>query len=478
MDIEVLEATLTADTARVELTARRLGEERYRVTGRDGACEFVRTAGGFETVLVEGVDPIGDRSTDRFLGAEAERSARFPAPEANAYPYARERIAAFFDHPNAPDVFVARTAAFHVHGNLGEHGSLGAVQSRAAFVAGGKGIATHGIVDRHLQAVDIAPTIAAALGCEPDGDGRYLAAQDGVADTRLLDGNPARHVLAFLFDGLNANLLVEEIEAGNVATLGALVERGTCYREGSIASLPSVTLPNHTTLLTGLHPGHHGVLSNSWYERDTDRTPNLLDFAQMPFACNHLLPGVETLFEAVARHRPGAFTATTYEYADRGADWSTWAQSRAGEPLSMLPAKDRPIPHASLDWVENERGYRFQSRIDASSTNQACALLESGEHPTPTFLWVNYSLTDEAGHHGGPHGDEVRAALRDTDARMGEVLRAAERVGILDDTAVFMCADHGMERTDPAIVGHYRDALDAAELDYRDVDDGLIYVDS
>ena len=150
-------------------------------------------------------------------------------------------------------------------------------------------------------------------------------------------------------------------------------------------------------------------------------------------------------------------------------------------PIARISArptkKSDPVPHASHEWFESSPDYHFMSRIDTASTHQACALLSpEREHPLPTFLWVNYSLTDSAGHHAGPHGREARQALIDTDARMGEVLAAAERVGALDDAAIFVLADHGMEQTDPAVTGHYRAQLDAVALDYHDVDDGLIYL--
>ncbi len=477
MTVALAEKALVQDTDRVELVLSRIGEWVYRVVAADGSCEFSRSDNGYETTAVSGRDPLGDQSTDRFLGTPDEQKGGFPTAATNAYPNAHERIAQLFDHPNAPDLAVVRTAAFHVHGNLGEHGSLGAIQSRAAFVAGGCGIQADGIVDRHLQATDVGPTIAAVLGCRSDEHGHHLASQDGKADTRLLEGSPAKHAIAFLLDGLGVNTLADALQAGDIPNIAGVLETGTCYSEGSIASLPSVTLPNHATLLTGLHPGHHGILSNEWLDRSTDQAHNLLDFAQMTRACDFLLPGVETLFEAIARNDPDAFCAATYEYADRGADFSTFAEVREGRRPVGIPRRGDEIPHATVRWCDENPQYEFISRIDSASTAQACQLLgPDSETPAPTFLWVNYSLTDTAGHHAGPHGTETLDALRDTDARMGQVLHAATEAGTLEGTAIFVLADHGMELTDPTVTGHYRSNLDTAGIAYRDLDDGLIYL--
>src|SRR6202041_1374441 len=85
------------------------------------------------------------------------------------------------------------------------------------------------------------------------------------------DRAPARTVIAFLLDGTNPNMLYDMASNGEAPTFARLLEDGTALRHGAFASLPTVTLPNHTTLLTGCHPGHHGVLHNAWYDRDLER---------------------------------------------------------------------------------------------------------------------------------------------------------------------------------------------------------------
>jgi predicted AlkP superfamily pyrophosphatase or phosphodiesterase len=38
------------------------------------------------------------------------------------------------------------------------------------------------------------------------------------------------------------------------------------YADGVIASLPTVTYPNHTTLITGVWPSVHGILNNQLFD--------------------------------------------------------------------------------------------------------------------------------------------------------------------------------------------------------------------
>jgi predicted AlkP superfamily pyrophosphatase or phosphodiesterase len=90
---------------------------------------------------------------------------------------------------------------------------------------------------------------------------------------------------------------------------------------------------------------------------------------------------------------------------------------------------------------------------------------------------VSFSLTDSAFHEGGPHSEEAEAAVRDTDARLGELMAAVEAAGVFDRTAFCLVADHGMELNDPEVNGDWGDALRAAGITFRDEASGFLYLD-
>ncbi len=46
----------------------------------------------------------------------------------------------------------------------------------------------------------------------------------------------------------------------------AIAAHGASAPEGMIPSYPSLTFPNHYTLVTGLYPEHHGIVGNSFYD--------------------------------------------------------------------------------------------------------------------------------------------------------------------------------------------------------------------
>src|ERR1700735_4485021 len=46
----------------------------------------------------------------------------------------------------------------------------------------------------------------------------------------------------------------------------ALGRQGVWAPEGMIPSFPSLTFPNHFTIVTGLYPEHHGLVANSFLD--------------------------------------------------------------------------------------------------------------------------------------------------------------------------------------------------------------------
>src|SRR5687767_10551141 len=65
-----------------------------------------------------------------------------------------------------------------------------------------------------------------------------------------------------------------------VPTLRGLIERGV-RAEGLIPSFPSKTFPNHYTVVTGLYPGHHGMVGNTVRDPRTGRIFSMTNRAEV-----------------------------------------------------------------------------------------------------------------------------------------------------------------------------------------------------
>ena len=453
----------------------------YEVAAADGAVCFRRDAGvdgGFRIESVTGRNPVAVQDRTRFVGLEAERATPHPNRHQNSYPNAFEQFAQLFDHPSAPDLCVIHSAAHNwadQGGHLGEHGSLGVVQARAPFIVAGAGAPKLGGADIGCRLVDVAPTTLRLLGAGGDPEQPLLSHQDGsVVDALVEKPGRARHLVGFLWDGTNPNVLYDLAGRGEAPNVARLIGDGTACRYGALASLPTVTLANHTTILTGSHPGHHGILHNAWVDRRTGAQVITNSPATWATSMQWLNPGVQTMHHAARRARPGT-TASINEPCDAGADYSTFGLVRNGELPPPPPGPD-DLPDATARFVRPSKDYRWASRADHTAVEQFQRVWADTDGDPPVFTWVNFTLTDSAFHEGGPYSEMAASAVRDTDARLGRILEAVERAGVWDDCAFFLVADHGMEESDPAVQGDWDAALAAAKVPVRDEGYGFLYL--
>jgi predicted AlkP superfamily pyrophosphatase or phosphodiesterase len=255
---------------------------------------------------------------------------------------------------------------------------------------------------------------------------------------------------------------------------------GTTFAHGAMASFPTATLANHTSILTGSHPGHHGVLHNAWYDRSLGRQVITNSPDTWATSMQWLQPGVETIHQVLHRHDPDVYTAAINEMCDVGADFSTFERMRRRQPVHF-PRQPEGLPHSTERFVRPVKDYGWFTQVDHHGLTQALGVWRGRfidtECPLPRFTWVNFSLTDTAFHHGGPHSDIARSSIADTDARIGEVVDAVAEAGRFDDTAFFVVADHGMEESNPEVTGDWGVALTSAGVAHRDEAYSFIYLD-
>lgn len=395
-------------------------------------------------------------------------------PIAPHYPFAHERLASVLADPaRSPDLIVIHTDAHfwpERGGHLGEHGNLGLLQSRAPLMVSGAGVKQRGILAAAARTVDVGATLAWLSGTR-DVD---LEGLEGRPLTELV-ARGAKHVVGLLLDGANCQALLDGAASGELPTLARLLERGCALQGGAIAEFPSVTLVNHTSALTGLGPGRHGILNNAFFDRGTGEQILANDSSTWHGACDLLSAGVKTLWEL----SPATNTACVNEPIDRGSRYATMQLIRdSGEASGAKGLGDRlpdpsDDPHVTREYLTNP-DYSWSSRVDGLGLTQMLQLWSASE--VPELAWWNVILTDAAHHNGGAHSPMAQAGLRDSDARIGEWLALVESRGLLEDTVILVTADHGMTMADPECRGDWNDALRAAGLDYRDESYGFLYL--
>ena len=482
-----------------------------------------RALAAYEEFLETGVNPNDVSYLDQGYSSTDSRVGFVP-PEQMHYPFAMERIAQNFDDPRAGD-FMLVPASWST-GGFSTHGNLGSLQSRAPLVMMGPGIRSAAdvdgddalynvdelgdgdetlLIDEAVRQVDIAPTVAAALGVEqttgvgPDlriSDEVYLRWQDGrVLEEVFTDdaidaieqGEPvAERAVVIINDGLtNTELLFQvlsEEDDFGVDFYREMFRSGLAFEYGSISNFPSNTFPGHNTVGSGVWAGHHGVVDNRFWDREeaVAGTPigDLFETEELFGSAHQNLP-VETLYEAVERSfgtlDDGVFTASINEPSTRGADFASleYREEPGGFELSSdsdeIQVGDQTfeMPPATVD--------DYTGVMDNISMQMITELfqdhVERGEDeglPIPAFTYMNMASTDTYGHQYGPHGDFERYdVISATNERMMPLLEMFEKLEIDDSTLVVLTADHGMELQDTSRSSSRGAALNEAGVQAR-----------
>lgn len=468
---QAIEVLVAADLSHiVDLVAWR-EDAQIHVASHRGEVTFSAAEPAGNRAVVRGEDLLALQDPLAMSPLEAELAD--PRPERPSYPFAQQRLAsALSDAQRSPDLIVVHTDAHHWPergGHLGEHGNLGVLQSRAPLFLSGAGVSQQGVLREAVRTVDVAPTLAWLAGAERGS----LADLEGRVLDHLVDRG-AKHVVGLLLDGANCSATIDGALSGDLPNLGRLLGRGIALQGGAIAEFPSVTLVNHTSALTGLGPGRHGILNNAFFDRARGAQVLANDSSTWHSACGLLRDGVRTVWEMVP---PGA-TACVNEPIDRGSTYSTMQLIRAsGEATGaknlghQLP--DPESPRSTKEFL-TDPDYSWSSRVDELGLSQMLQVWSAD--PPPTLTWWNLILTDSAHHVGGAHSPMALAGLRDADARIGAWLDLVEQRALLEETVILVTADHGMTMADPSCIGDWDEALRAAGIPFRDEAYGFLYL--
>lgn len=198
-------------------------------------------------------------------------------------------------------------------------------------------------------------------------------------------------VLLISVDGLRPDLLLR----ANTPTIRGLMERGS-YSMWARTTPIAVTLPSHTSMLTGVSPSKHGI---EWNQ-------------DLPLL-HPVYPNRPTLFELA--HRAGYTTAMA-----------------AGKPKFSALAKP-----GTLNWC-------FVP-VKSNTTDEAVADTAARwiDAYAPQVLFVHLPSVDLVGHeHGWGSGEQIRA-IANADQCIGRILEALGKRHLLEATLVLVTADHG-----------------------------------
>jgi predicted AlkP superfamily pyrophosphatase or phosphodiesterase len=222
----------------------------------------------------------------------------------------------------------------------------------------------------------------------------------------------------------------------DATNLEQIAADGASAPDGMIPSFPSITFPNHLSIVTGLYPEHHGIIENNFYDPERKE-----------------------------------------KYASRDAtvEDGTWYK---GVPLWILAEKQGmrsacffwPGSEAEIDGTRPSHYIRYDGKVpDEQRIDQVIAWLKLPAAERPHFITLYYSQPDSSGHENGPDSPETAEAVRHVDGLVGRLAANLKALHLPIDLIVV--SDHGME----TVQGNWIDLDKFTDLSRFVTDGSLIY---
>lgn len=212
-------------------------------------------------------------------------------------------------------------------------------------------------------------------------------------------------VIMIGIDGLRA----DAIDRTDAPTLNMLA-RGGVRARGMRPAMPSKTFTNFYSLATGLHPAHHGLVSNYPYDRKMGRT---------------------------------------FSRATDTSDPAWWG----GEPI-WVTAEKQGVKAATYFWVGSEVAIDgiqptfwkpFQQDKDYSErVNEVLGWLNLPEAERPRLVTLYFSAVDTALHDEGVGSDAETEAIKKVDSHIADLIAGLKARAMYDNTNIIIVSDHGM----------------------------------
>ncbi len=199
-------------------------------------------------------------------------------------------------------------------------------------------------------------------------------------------------VLIISVDGLRPDLLLR----ANTPHMRSMLERGS-FSMWARTIPEAITLPSHTSMLTGVHIKTHGISWNNDGRGPENRHP----------------PRVPSLF-AVAK--------------------------QAGLSTALVTGKQKFIIFVDEGAVDYHAVSGSKRYDDQAVADMGVQFLR--EH-RPHVMFLHMGQVDSRGHSIGWGTPEQIAQIENADQAVGKVLAAVEELKLADSTLIILSADHG-----------------------------------
>ncbi|MGH9338920.1 MAG: ectonucleotide pyrophosphatase/phosphodiesterase, partial [Acidobacteriota bacterium] len=189
----------------------------------------------------------------------------------------------------------------------------------------------------------------------------------------------------------------ERFEMSHLLRLGSEGVRARAL----IPVYPTETFPSHYSIVTGLFPEDHGLISNTMYDPE---------------------------FDAVFRIR-NSNAVTDPRWWGGEPIWATAKRQGLVTATYFWPGTDVKIGGMRPDyWYSFDPSVSRQARIE-----QLFQWLDMPPSSRPSLITQYFGQVDKAGHDFGPEAAQTRRAAAQVDGILGDILRGIEERGVQDE---------------------------------------------
>ncbi|XP_027343201.1 uncharacterized protein LOC113855768 [Abrus precatorius] len=195
--------------------------------------------------------------------------------------------------------------------------------------------------------------------------------------------------------------------------IARLIANGTEAETGLIPVFPSLTFPNHYSIVTGLYPAYHGIINNHFLD------PHSGEAFYMGSHDPKWWLG-EPLWETVVNN---GLKAATYFWPGSEVKKGPWT--------------------CPVNYCRHYNGsVSFEERVDS-----VLNYFDLPSDEIPDFMTLYFEDPDHQGHRVGADDPEITEAVARIDSMMGRLIKGLEQRGIFEDVSIIMVGDHGMVGT-------------------------------
>ena len=275
-------------------------------------------------------------------------------------------------------------------------------------------------------------------------------------------GSTSPKVIILEFHGMRQGIIKEnlkELPHFRELIYGLQNEQAYVYFPEVLTTIPGGSVPDITSLYTGLYPQRTGVVSTIWFDRSTAKIHTMISYFQQRI--NRILrsSGVKTLFDYVGE--AGKHSMTSMLMVTKGADWSLKSGAFFWGNASLLGflRDGRWFPDSS--YVDGKTLSAFLTGHILAYNKSLAGVLQY-RHMIPDVMVVELLGTDLFSHF--PTRDLVKrnASINEIqkyytknvlDPLIGRLIRFLKKAGCYEDIIFFLVSDHGFTR----INKHIRD---------------------